>query len=161
MRVKSRPVEAERAWGWDTSMFEKNHQSTPVHYLCGSGLADCVVMLHAKNADFTKLDKKDRGCLQLARSCQGENQELAKFLIKKVKGIDSSNISAGGWVGGRVWTCSCGCGCVSGYGSLSGYVGLGLLFYLFVCVCGCVGCGWIWVSGYGCGWVRVCSDFWL
>ena len=69
-----------------------------------------------------------------------------------------------GWAGaGRVWTGSCECGCLSGYGSSAGYVGLGLVlfFYFFGCECGCVGCGWIWVSGYGCGWVRVCSDFWL
>ena len=141
-------------------MFEKNHQSTPVHYACGSGLADCVIMLHSKNADLTKLDKQHRGCLQLAESCQGKNQQLAKFLKKNVEGIDSSNISAGGWVGGRVWTCSCGCGCVSGYGSLSGYVGLGLVL-LFICLIACVGVsgaggfGSVGMGAGGCGCVRI------
>jgi hypothetical protein len=136
---------------------------------CATGLADCVIMLHGKGADLKKVDKWKRGCLQLARNCQGKNQKLATWLEEKVPGIYSSKISAGGWVGGgcvrvggggRVWTGSCECGCVSGYGSLAGYVGLGLvLLFIFlvasVGVSGAGGFGSVGMGAAGCGCVRI------
>ena len=83
-----------------------------MHFACATGLSDCVIMLHGKGADLTKIDGKQRGCLQLARNCQGEGQTLATWLEQNVRGIYSSKISAGGGVGGgcREWAGAGGCG---------------------------------------------------
>ena len=57
------------------------HQgATPLHLACGSGLADVVQVLASYRADFSKLDAKGRGCLQLASQCQGNNQVLYQWL---------------------------------------------------------------------------------
>ena len=79
-----------------------------MHFACATGLSDCVIMLHGKGADLTKIDGKQRGCLQLARNSAGDNQTLATWLEGKVTGIYSSKISAGGWVG--LWLCAGGRG---------------------------------------------------
>ena len=122
--------------------------ATPLMFACGTGLADCVQMLAGRNADFNQLDGSGRGCLQLARQCQGNGQVLAQWLRQHVTGIAPSKNTAWGCVGvrgsastgagGRGWVlASVGacvradvCGCRSSSGSRSGS--------LFGCGCMCV-----------------------
>ena len=42
-------------------------------------------------ADFNITDNKGRGCLQLAKKCQGNNRTLYNWLIKNVPGIQMTN----------------------------------------------------------------------
>ena len=53
---------------------------TPLHGLCGSGVADCVQLLVQRRADATIQDHRGRGVLQLAQQSQGLSQILAVWL---------------------------------------------------------------------------------
>ena len=53
---------------------------TPLHGLCGSGVADCVQLLVQRRADTAIQDHRGRGVLQLAQQSQGLSQMLAVWL---------------------------------------------------------------------------------
>ena len=69
---------------------------TPLHFACSSGMADCVTYLAIHGADMTVEDDNNRGCLQLARQVQGNNQTLATWLKKKYPRLQDTNGVAGG-----------------------------------------------------------------
>ena len=52
-------------------------------------------LLVQKKADTNLVDGKKRGCLQLARQCQGKNKPLANWLMQNVPNIQDS------WGSGR------------------------------------------------------------
>jgi len=159
-------------WVWGASFLynKKKYQgSTPLMHACATGLADCVQLLAMKRADFTKIDDKNRGCLQLARNAQGNNQQLARWLMAEVPGIPPSYRIGGAcvWVGGWVWA---GAG-AGGWVRVWVWEGVGGCGWVWVWVCVCAGVGsgrglglgqglgagvggWVGVSG--CGWARVC-----
>ena len=64
---------------------------TPLHFLCATGVADCVRLLVEKRADMSQEDYNGRGCLQLARNCQGKEQHLATWLIQHVPKIQDTS----------------------------------------------------------------------
>ena len=64
---------------------------TPLHFACSTGIADCVQELARRKADFSKLDHKGRGCLQLAEQCQGDGQSLAVWRRGNVKDLPDTD----------------------------------------------------------------------
>ena len=60
-------------------------------FAAGSGLADCVRLLATQKADFTKVDRKGRGCMQLASKSQGEGQILANWIYENVENAGVTN----------------------------------------------------------------------
>ena len=45
-------------------MFEGDFSgNTPLHFVCASGIADCVHLLARRGADFSGVDDNGRGCL--------------------------------------------------------------------------------------------------
>ena len=71
---------------------KNQHQgSTPLHFACGTGIADTVQVMAEYRADFNITDDDGRGCLQLAKKCQGKNRTLYNWLIANVQGIQMTN----------------------------------------------------------------------
>ena len=64
--------------------------STPLHFACSTGLADCVQLLVQNRANVNILDGKGRSCFQLASNCQGNGQILATWLEKNTENLDKS-----------------------------------------------------------------------
>ena len=73
------------------SFYKKKYQgSTPLMFACSTGIGDVVILLAEMGADFHKVDHNQRGCLQLARRCQGDGQTLAGRLLELFPGLASS-----------------------------------------------------------------------
>ena len=64
---------------------------TPLHFLCATGVADCVRLLVEKRADMSQEDYNGRGCLQLAKNSQGKKQTLATWLKQHAPAIPETS----------------------------------------------------------------------